>query len=169
MFVMPDILLRGLWATLALCTFLLPVLIVLFLKNRKLITSIEIEEQDERTLPFFSTACSFALGYYLLIKLHIPLVFSTMLIAASISTFLALLINFRYKISIHMIGMGSIAGILWALGQRWVIDLHLPLVFIILMAGLVGSARITLNAHNPGQVYSGFILGFITSSVLFMV
>jgi membrane-associated phospholipid phosphatase len=34
------------------------------------------------------------------------------------------------------------------------------LVASLLLSGLVGVARLQLNAHTPAQVYSGFLFGF---------
>jgi membrane-associated phospholipid phosphatase len=34
------------------------------------------------------------------------------------------------------------------------------IVALIIISGLVGFARLQLQAHNPAQVYTGFIVGF---------
>jgi hypothetical protein len=43
----------------------------------------------------------------------------------------------------------------------------LPLIFLIfvLIAGLVGSSRLYLKAHQPMQVYGGFIIGIIAQFI----
>jgi len=38
----------------------------------------------------------------------------------------------------------------------------------ILVSGLIGFARLKLQAHTPAQIYAGFILGFFTIFVLFL-
>jgi hypothetical protein len=41
-------------------------------------------------------------------------------------------------------------------------------IIIILIAGLVGSARLILDEHKPYQLYLGFLLGFIVQISLFL-
>jgi membrane-associated phospholipid phosphatase len=43
----------------------------------------------------------------------------------------------------------------------------LPLIFLffVLLAGLVGSSRLYLKAHQPMQVYGGFIIGIIAQFI----
>jgi membrane-associated phospholipid phosphatase len=41
------------------------------------------------------------------------------------------------------------------------------MVFIFI-AGLLGYARIRMNAHRPSQVYAGFLIGFVTQLILLL-
>ena len=66
-----------------------------------------------------------------------------------------------------MIGMGGIIGSIIGISERLTIDLNNILIVLFLLAGLVGSARLYLNAHNPAQVFVGFLLG--SSCVLFLI
>ena len=44
------------------------------------------------------------------------------------------------------------------------------LALVMLMAGIVGYARLKLNAHTPAQVYSGFLLGVVVEIItLFLI
>ena len=47
----------------------------------------------------------------------------------------------------------AMTGQMWSLG--WV-------SLLLLGAGLVGWSRLHLNAHTPGQVYAGYVLGVAT-------
>jgi len=51
-----------------------------------------------------------------------------------------------------------------------VLRYEMPLLIIgsIIISGLLGSARIRLNAHTPAQVYSGFITGISLMMLLFL-
>lgn len=75
---------------------------------------------------------------------------------------IAWFINFFWKISVHSIGVGGINGLLIGISRIMEAEIT-PLLFLsVLIAGLVGFARLKLNAHNYSQVYTGFLLGFFT-------
>ncbi|MGQ9621134.1 MAG: hypothetical protein ACUVTX_09165, partial [Bacteroidales bacterium] len=44
------------------------------------------------------------------------------------------------------------------------------LIPVLLIAGLILTSRLILNIHKPGQVYSGFLLGFtvVAAVMLFL-
>ena len=84
--------------------------------------------------------------------------------------FFAFLVNLRWKISIHMLGIGGLMGM--AFGFAWIFQLHMVNVLMLMavLAGALGTARLILKAHSPAQVYTGFMSGFmIESGYFFMV
>ena len=63
----------------------------------------------------------------------------------------------KWKISMHGAGMGAIIGFVFAL-MYYNLTLGEPLwllIVAVLVAGLVGSARIILNKHTIWQVVAG--------------
>jgi membrane-associated phospholipid phosphatase len=110
----------------------------------------------------------------------IPSSFSRAILGASIGLFLAFFINIFDKISSHTVGIGGILGfILVFLFQHkeaglliqgvndviYLIPLSLFFLFFVFLAGLVGSSRLYLKAHQPMQVYGGFIIGIIAQFI----
>ncbi|MFY8190701.1 MAG: phosphatase PAP2 family protein, partial [Bacteroidia bacterium] len=71
------------------------------------------------------------------------------------------LINSFNKISIHLATMGALSGLLAALAYKGYADFRILLALAILASGYVASARLSLKAHLPNQLYLGFLLGFI--------
>ena len=70
-------------------------------------------------------------------------------------------LNFFLKVSIHSAGMAGLVGFILAIGYKFPgHQLLFPIVFSILIAGLVMSARLFLNSHNPKEVLVGSVLGF---------
>jgi membrane-associated phospholipid phosphatase len=53
------------------------------------------------------------------------------------------------------------------ISERLTLDLNTMLMVLFVVAGLVGYARLRLNAHNPLQVYAGFLVGM--GSLLIMI
>ena len=149
-----------------LFTFILPSINALILLRAKKINSLEMETTRERTIPYISTSLYFFALYYLFYNAEFPPVFVIVILGAAISILLTFLINFKWKISAHAIGIGGIIGAVMGISLRLMIDLHLILVLCIFIAGCVGFARLKLNAHTPSQVYTGFLTGFLVELAL---
>ncbi|MBK8663664.1 MAG: hypothetical protein IPN18_18460 [Ignavibacteriales bacterium] len=49
------------------------------------------------------------------------------------------------------------------------INLYLLILISIVIAGVVGSARLFLKAHTREQVYSGYLLGFLSQLIAFNI
>lgn len=142
-------------------SFLLPTINALILLKMGRIKSLEMESNEERIIPYSGTALYYFSLYYLFYNAEFPNIFKILILGAAISIVLTLLINFKWKISAHMIGIGGVAGAALGIVYRLQIDLHFILMIVILVSGLVGYARLKLYAHNSAQVYVGFLLGFL--------
>jgi hypothetical protein len=73
----------------------------------------------------------------------------------------AMFVNIFRKISLHAIGMGgTIAFAAWqqATDNHWP---HFKLLASMLLAGMVGTARLIRSAHKPADVYAGYLAGAI--------
>jgi hypothetical protein len=70
-------------------------------------------------------------------------------------------INFLDKISIHLTTLGALVGLVAGLGFMGFADLRFLLLLTILLSGWVATARLSLQAHVPRQLYAGFTLGFV--------
>jgi len=150
-------------------TFLFPLLIILIMKRRGLIKSLQMESKEERVYPFLLTGIFFFLSYYMLKQIQISEVFHLFLLGITILVFLSLLINFFSKISIHMVGIGGIAGALTGISIRINLDLVLLISFTILLAGFIGFARLKLKSHQPIQIYTGYLLGFLFMAGIYLL
>lgn len=149
-------------------TLLLPGLMTYFFYRLKLITSIRMISKDERIYPLLVQAIFFYMTYYLLKQNNIPVLFSFYMLGATFLTVCALVINFYYKISLHMIGMGGIFGFLLGLSFWFELPLTGVLLIIILLSGLVGAARLKISTHKISEIYSGFLVGSLGMIILFL-
>lgn len=147
-------------------TFILPLANALILLKLGRIKSLEMESINERTILYTGTALYYFALFYLFHVSGFPNIFKILILGAAISVLLTTLINLKWKISAHTIGIGGIAGAALGIEYRLQLDFHLILILIILIAGIVGYARLKLNAHTPSQVYTGFILGFLVDLLL---
>ncbi len=147
-------------------TFLIPLLISLLLLNRKLINSLEMETQKERIIPYSITIIFYVFALYMLKQAPIPPIIFNFIIGATLSIIIAFVINIKWKISAHMIGIGGLVGALLCVSI--LLEIYITPFFILslLVAGLVGSARLILKAHTQSQVYAGFAIGVICQIVV---
>ena len=143
-----------------LTTFAMPAVTSMILFYRGTIKSLEMEDAADRTIPFITTAGYYFICFWLLRQLPVSRLFSSLVLGAAITIFIAFLINRTWKISIHMIGIGGIAGCLFALSQFLIADLLFPILIVIVASGILGWARLAREAHTPAQIYSGFFIGF---------
>lgn len=146
-------------AIITVLTIILPLSVVLFLKWVGLVTQIELNDKSERIAPLmisviFIWGCS-----ELLYRYNFPITLILFYRLASILIVIATFITLFWKISMHALGWGILSAIALILfGFR-----ETPYFFIfplvILISGVVSSARLFLNAHTQTQIYSGFTLG----------
>jgi hypothetical protein len=147
-------------------TFLLPTINAFILLKMGRIKSLHMETSEERIIPYASTALYYFALVYLFSEKQIPVIYRNLILGAGISILLTLIINFKWKISAHSIGIGGLVGAVFAVMYQLQLDIQLIFILLVLCSGIVAYARLKLNAHTPVQVYTGLALGFF---VEFMV
>ena len=74
------------------------------------------------------------------------------------------IITIFFKISVHAAGAGCMVGFLLSIALIFPEhNLMWALVTVVMLAGLIMSARLYLDEHTPVKVYSGFTLGLFIS------
>ena len=141
------------------CTIILPLISIFFLFKKGRVSSLEMSNHKERSLPLFITVLWMSLGFYMLrnILVYAPILKAEIIGAILIVLFAAIISKF-WKISLHLLGIGGVVGAFIALQLIKGGVLYLLLAFLLLSA-LLGVARIKQKAHNHTQVYIGFLLG----------
>lgn len=143
-----------------LCTGVMPgFLIILFVKNE---TSgdLELTDRKSRFVPYLIFFVSIVACFYMMFKLMMPLWVLVFLAASAGSLLLGMTINFFWKISAHMMGIGGLSGAIMGICRLHQLNPYGAFMLLFIIAGLVGTSRILLGRHTPGQVYAGFLLGF---------
>ena len=144
-------------------TSILPLLIAIILKKLKYISSLHMPKKEERSLPFIFTCFCYFGAYYLLkdyLELNLDRHIYLFIFFGMIATLIGFFITLLWKISIHMIGIGGVAGILTLLSKKNDEVLLYPLSITFLVAGLIAFSRLQLGAHNSKQIIAGISLGF---------
>jgi len=151
--------LNYIYGILICCTIILPLLSIFFLIKKGMVSSLEMSNHKERSLPLFITVLWMSLGFYMLRNIlgYAPILKAEIIGAILIVLFAAIISKF-WKISLHLLAMGGVVGIFIAL-QLIEGGVMYLLLFFILLSGILGIARIAQKAHNHTQVYVGFLLG----------
>lgn len=141
-------------------TAIIPLVLVGLLKITNSITSIQMEDKKDRKWPYIATVMGYIFSFYLLHKVGVSSILLKYLLAGIGIVVSISLINYFWKISVHMASMGALLGLLVIANFDNYIDLRLMIAGIVLISGIVASARLFANAHNILQIISGFALGF---------
>ncbi len=142
-----------LYTLIFLTTFLIPVSIIPFLMSLKLIGNIRMDERKDRFIPLIISALSYYFGLYLINKLpfHVPLFIKLLVSGSLILILLNLLINIKWKISAHLIGIGGLLAFVFAFSIVFYTRLIDVIILLSVLSGVVAVARLNLQAHNPAQ------------------
>ncbi|WP_346237619.1 hypothetical protein ABDK00_000885 [Niabella insulamsoli] len=134
-----------------------PLISVLLLKGLGLIGSIKLQDRKDRIIPFI--ICNIWYFWIWYVWRGLPGA-PQFLIVFALSVFLAssigLLANIYLKISMHGIAMGTATSFLCLLSlDASAPNLTIYLAAAILLTGLVGTSRLLLGEHSPGEYYWG--------------
>ncbi|GAB7089106.1 hypothetical protein [Marinifilum fragile] len=157
----PPQLIRVIYLIVGISTILLPISVLPLLKVQKFVSDYGLSERSERAIPLIFTIVFYALGFYLLMKFPITRIIAHLQLAAIISIGVIALISTKWKISIHMAGIGGFIGMVLSFTILYAGSLRVYFIAGILLAGLLGYSRLKLNLHTPLQVYAGFMLGLV--------
>jgi membrane-associated phospholipid phosphatase len=142
-----------------------PGLSFVILHKKKIITTIDMENQRERNIPMFIMLTYCLILYFLfMIKAQnniLPKYIYALPLSGVFVTVIYTYINRWIKISLHGGGAGILTGFLFAYAieqaefQFWV------LIFAIIASGLTISARLYLKKHTQTEVYTGWSLAVL--------
>lgn len=153
-------------------TFVFPSIWMLMMKKLEMIESVHLETARDRIIPFIASSTFYLWAAWMFkpnVEMKIPpneLVFFMML-GACLSIFSALFINIFSKISLHAIGAGNFIGLTIVLLRMSTYDLRFVLVAVVVLAGIIGAARLILNAHTQREVFMGYAVGFTAQFAAF--
>ncbi len=140
---------------------LLPLSLLPLFLQIKLIRSFRMETSRERVFPLLSTGLFYFLGYILLSRLNISSLIEWFVLSTLIGILIAIAVSRFWKISIHAIAVGGVTAVLFGIMMRYGIDLSVLTSVMVIISGLVGLARLYLNAHSPAQFFAGYVVGFV--------
>ncbi len=153
-----------LWVVL-LYAVLIPLLALGVLRSLGRMSSYRVDDRRERLLPLLVGAVCYLLCAITLAKIPSVVFLRKFMVAAACCEVLCLVVSLRWKISLHLTGMGATVALLVVMNIVGVGHMLVPLSVAILGAGALASARLYLGCHNGMQVLAGFGGGFLVATL----
>lgn len=142
-----------------LYTFLFPAIAILMLKKLDFIDSLEMPDPKQRIIPLIITIILYLWTYMLFGSKHFPVMLRIFMMGTLASLFIAFVINVFHKLSLHMVGISGALISMFLLTMVSSVDISYILLLMIIVTGLVATARLYLQAHTMREVYTGFLVG----------
>lgn len=160
-------------------TFIFPVLVIMVMLNMKAVSNLNMTDRRERMYPYAVASIIYIAAYYISVNFSsgIPSCVSNFILTSTLIIFIIMLINLKIKVSAHMAGIGgfisffyifilkeNLTDLLFSFLNLKFTGIHF-LMFVILLAGITASSRLSLKAHNIKQISIGFFTGFVVGLI----
>jgi hypothetical protein len=145
----------------ALNTIFFPLVATLLMKKLGFIQSIFMEEPKDRIIPLLATMIFYFWAYQVVKVGAAPFELRVLFLGSFYGIIATFMINIFYKVSMHAVAAGGAIGILCVQMINGAINMLMPLLAAIVVAGLVGTARLLLKAHKPFEIWLGYIAGIL--------
>ncbi len=150
-------------------TFLIPIISLFILKKLGLIKNFYLEKHRERIIPIAITSIPYIFTLYLMAKLPVPPILVRIVASGILVLIIAAVVSYWWKISLHLLGIGGLSGFLFACMYSNFFS-ALPLLMVVfLISGFLAAARMFNGDHTPTQVYAGYLAGFTTVLLFFLI
>ena len=150
-------------------TYVVPVLLLLFLRNFGFIKDFQVSTIKERRFPvIFMIFLLYFLGNTII---QIPTIrnLGILFYGTSLSlTCIYVLFSVKLKSSLHLVSMGNMIGFFLIMTNINSLSMLPIIILLILLSGILASSRLYLKAHTPIELLIGFSLGIVCQFILFI-
>ncbi len=142
-------------------TIFLPTFTIFLFRKMNGYSLRDMLDRRKRYIPFLLTITSYAFGLAMMYRMRLPWYLINMLWAALVIMVICVVLNLKWKLSEHMAGAGAVIGGITVFSSLFNYNPVWWLCIFILIAGMLGSARIILRHHTLGEVLGGFVVGLV--------
>jgi len=150
-------------------TYVVPVLLLLFLRNFGFIKDFQVSTIKERRFPvIFMIFLLYFLGNTII---QIPTIrnLGILFYGTSLSlTCIYVLFSVKLKSSLHLVSMGNMIGFFLIMTNINSLSMLPIIILLVLLSGILASSRLYLKAHTPLELIIGFSLGIVCQFILFI-
>jgi hypothetical protein len=147
-----------------------PLVTILLLRGLGFIKNIYLRTQKERIIPY--VACGlyyFWMWYVLRNQPQTPKQLVLFTLAIFVASSAGLMLNSYFKISMHALAAGVAVAFMVLMGFLSFTDYGFYISLTLLAAGIVCTARLVNNDHNPFEVYAGLVVGILSQLVVYWI
>lgn len=144
---------------------LFPLLSVALLKAVGFIDSIQLRTSRERIIPLIMIMIFYFWMNHVTKNQHYPFIIHVLTLGNFIGIIVVFLLNIFMKISLHASGGGMLIGIMLVLMFTSPVNMAFPFFLGLFVAGIIGTARMILGAHNSQEIYLGYAAGIVSQLI----
>lgn len=153
--------------SLFILTIILPILLFFLLKTLGRVNSMYLNTTKERIFPLFLNCIIILIVLQRVIKPSQAIELYFFFVGVLISNMACLILAvFKFKASIHMIGVSGIFMFFIALSIHFSININGTLAFMAIIIGAIATSRLHVKAHTPIELIIGIFIGFIPQLIL---
>jgi hypothetical protein len=150
---------RAIMFVMALGTLVFPLMMLPILQYRSLVMKDgQASTKGEQLVPQVVILILYIITFVYFKRLPLNQVIHAYVLSVIVTFFIVLILNLRFRISIHSAALGGVTGLIIALIYLYETPLQGLLMLSFLASGLMGSSRLAQGDHW-GEVLSGFLLG----------
>ncbi len=149
----------------------LPMMLVYLLKLFGIVRDVGLNERKERLIPYIITMVALSGSAWFMASKGAPLWIVMFYAGGAAAAFVNFVVNFRWKISAHAAGIAGVVAMLVRMRMEWLPSdgIFVWTIVWVLLAGILGSARVWLGRHTAWQVLAGYAVGFLGVYLLTML
>lgn len=154
----------GLWfLSIGITGVFFPLFSIALMKPLGFIESYHMPTAKERTIPLMVSMI-----FYFWVS-HVfnsipgspPLALKVLLLGNFYGIIALFIVNIFTKISLHTGAAGGMVGLIIVLMLISTVNMTIPLLVSLVVAGAIGTARMVLGAHQKGDIWLGYIIGIL--------
>ena len=165
-FVQPEIV-YGKLLVVSILTLMIPILFFFILRNLNWVQSIELHSVNERKAPLMILAVLLLLMLRVVFDFYnYPELYYYFLGVLFTVITAWILVLFKFKASLHMMGISGLAMYAIALSIHFNINILMTIAFLLFACGWVASSRLHSKSHTTIELIIGFFIGWIPQLLL---
>ena len=158
---------RAILFVMALGTLVFPLMMLPVIQYRSLVMRDgQLATKSERLIPQIIILVLYIITFVYFKNLPLQGVIHSYVLSVAGTLLLLVILNLKFKVSMHMAALGGLSGLIIALIHFYQTPLEGFLILSFLAGGLMGSSRLIMG-ESWGTLLSGYLLGFAV--VLFTV
>lgn len=145
----------------ALLTIFFPVITLVMMKALGFIQSIYLRTSRERIMPLVATMIFYFWVSHVFNNFpQVPILLRALLLGSFYAIIGVFMANIFVKISMHTAAAGGMLALMSLLLFSSPANMFLPVSLSLIIAGLIGTARMYLKEHRMAEIWLGYFVGF---------
>lgn len=142
-------------------TAFFPIITTLLTKALGFTESIHMHNTKDRIIPLLGTMIFYFWAHHVMKNIHAPFILQVLLLGAFWGVIAIFMINIFMKISMHTAAAGSMLGVMTVLMFSSSVNMAIPFFIMLFLGGLIGTARLVLQAHHSREIWLGYVVGIL--------